>query len=222
MKIFWFGLIEQRLMLSKWPYFHKVCPSGPHCLNPNYGKGRLDRSITSSWIVQVDLVGPIETPWIWRVKFQNWPRGAVCVMAALIGNDIRDKKWSKDAIFGFSVPHKDKLCTINRVQWHFMQEAVPIAELTWTELGMAIVPSVLSPGSIEHLFELCLLWSLRSPSRLLHVACSSSIQWQITWTKVDFVIITTCSTVRPHVFYLLVYGTADLEFWDIRKNKNWI
>jgi hypothetical protein len=23
--------------------------------------------------------------------------------------------------------------------------------------------------------------------------------------------------VRPHVFYLLVYGTADLEFWDIRK-----
>jgi hypothetical protein len=23
--------------------------------------------------------------------------------------------------------------------------------------------------------------------------------------------------IRPHVFYLLVYGTADLEFWDIRK-----
>jgi hypothetical protein len=22
--------------------------------------------------------------------------------------------------------------------------------------------------------------------------------------------------LRPHVFYLLVYGTADLEFWDIR------
>jgi hypothetical protein len=33
-------------------------------LNPNYGKGRLDRLITGSWIVQADLVGPIEIPLI--------------------------------------------------------------------------------------------------------------------------------------------------------------
>jgi hypothetical protein len=33
--------------------------------NPNYGKGRfLDRPITGSWIVQADLVGPIEVPLI--------------------------------------------------------------------------------------------------------------------------------------------------------------
>jgi hypothetical protein len=28
---------------------------------------------------------------IWMVYFQNWLRGAVCVMAAPIGIDIRDK-----------------------------------------------------------------------------------------------------------------------------------
>jgi hypothetical protein len=33
-------------------------------LNPNYGKGRLDRPITGSRIVQADLVGPIEIPLI--------------------------------------------------------------------------------------------------------------------------------------------------------------
>jgi hypothetical protein len=32
--------------------------------NPNYGKGRLDRPITGSRIVQADLVGPIEIPLI--------------------------------------------------------------------------------------------------------------------------------------------------------------
>jgi hypothetical protein len=31
-------------------------------VNPSYGKGRLDRPITGSWIVQADLVGPIEIP----------------------------------------------------------------------------------------------------------------------------------------------------------------
>jgi hypothetical protein len=31
-------------------------------INPNYGKGRLDRPITGSRIVQADLVGPIEIP----------------------------------------------------------------------------------------------------------------------------------------------------------------
>jgi hypothetical protein len=35
--------------------------------NPNYGKGWSDRPITGSWIVQADLVGPIEIPLIWRV-----------------------------------------------------------------------------------------------------------------------------------------------------------
>jgi hypothetical protein len=32
--------------------------------NPNYGKGRSDRPITGSWIVQADLDGPIEIPLI--------------------------------------------------------------------------------------------------------------------------------------------------------------
>jgi hypothetical protein len=33
-------------------------------LNPNYGKGRSNRPITGSRIVQADLVGPIEIPLI--------------------------------------------------------------------------------------------------------------------------------------------------------------
>jgi hypothetical protein len=33
-------------------------------VDPNYGKGRSDRPITGSWIVQADLVGPIEIPLI--------------------------------------------------------------------------------------------------------------------------------------------------------------
>jgi hypothetical protein len=35
-------------------------------VNPNYGKGRLDRPITGSRIVQADLVGLIEIQLIWR------------------------------------------------------------------------------------------------------------------------------------------------------------
>jgi hypothetical protein len=33
-------------------------------VNPNYGKGRSNRPITGSRIVQADLVGPIEIPLI--------------------------------------------------------------------------------------------------------------------------------------------------------------